>query len=333
MKKKLIQFFRVAAMATLALGWQPTLAAPIQLNMSELLPDNNFMVQNVKRFASAIAKETNGEVVIKVFPAGMLGFRGHEQMRAVRNGQVAMADIVASQQIAEEPLFGIEGIPFLIGSQGDLKILHKFVRPEFEKIAEGKYNQKILYMVPSPSQYLFLKTKTDKLAGFRGIKTRGADQNTVDICNAIGMTGVLIPLDELIPALGTGIVSGVATSATTAVDVEFWNNLKYIYPTNHTWSSNMVTINLDAWKKIPVPHQKTIEAIAARMEPEFWDISAKADGESLKKLTEEEMEIVQTPPAMMADIRKRTQPLMDAYLKRVPAAELIIRKYFSAVGR
>lgn len=112
MKKKLIQFFRVAAMATLALGWQSTLAAPIQLNMSELLPDNNFMVQNVKRFASAIAKETNGEVVIKVFPAGMLGFRGHEQMRAVRNGQVAMADIVASQQIAEEPLFGIEGIPF-----------------------------------------------------------------------------------------------------------------------------------------------------------------------------------------------------------------------------
>lgn len=333
MKEKLTRFFRAAAMATLTVWSQPALAAPIQLNLSELLPDGNFMVQNVKRFASTVSRETDGEVVIRVFSAGVLGFRGHEQMRAVRSGQVAMADIVASQQIAEEALFGIEGVPFLIGSQGDLRILHKFVRPEFEKIAERKYNQKILYMVPSPSQYLFLKIKADKLAGFQGIKIRGADQNTVDICNAIGMAGVLIPLDELIPVLTTGIISGVATSATTAVDVEFWNNLKYIYPTNHTWSSNMVTINLDAWKKIPLQHQKTIEAIAARMEPEFWDISAKADGESLKILTENEMEIVQIPQAMMADIRKRTKPLMDAYLKRAPAAAPIIKKYFSAVGR
>lgn len=333
MEKASFRLLRVIFITSLV-GWmQSIFAAPVQLNLSELWPDGNFMVQNVKRFASAVSRETKGDVVIKVFSSGALGFNGPEQIRAVRRGQVAMADIIASQQVAEDPLFGIEGVPFLVSSHGELRMLHKFARPALEKLAASKFNQKILYMVPSPSQYLFLKIKTDKLADFNKIRIRGADQSTVDICTAMGMTGVLIPLDGLIPALVTGMVSGVSTSATTAVDAELWNSLKYVYPTNHTWSSNMVTINLDAWKKIPAAHQKTIEAIAARMEPEFWEISAKADGESLKQLIESGMEVVQIPPAMMGDIRKRTKPLMDAYLKRAPAAEPIVKKYLSAVGR
>jgi TRAP-type C4-dicarboxylate transport system substrate-binding protein len=111
-----------------------------------------------------------------------------------------MADILTAQQIGDDPVFGTDGAPFLVSSPADLKALHKYLRPEFDKIV-AKYNQKILYMVPSPAQYMFLKVKTDNVAGLKGIKTRGADKNTVDTCNAVGMAGVQIPWGELIPAL------------------------------------------------------------------------------------------------------------------------------------
>lgn len=311
----------------------PAYAAPIQLNLADVLPDGNFMVQNAKRFADEVAKQTNGEVIINIRAGGSLGFKGPEQMRAVRDGMVPMADILLSQQIGDEPLFGIEGVPFLVSSQADLKALHKFVRPEFEKIAEKKYNQKILYMVPSPGQYLFLKTKTDKVDGLKGIKIRGADKMTVDTVTSIGMSGVLIPFGELIPALASGRVDGVATSATTGVDAKFWEFMKYVYPTNHTWSTNMVNINLDSWKKIPAQHQKTIEAIADKLEPEFWAVSANADVESLKKLNANGMEVVPVNAAMMTDMRKKATPLLDEYLKRAPAAEPFINQYLTATGR
>lgn len=311
----------------------PAYAAPIQLNLADVLPDGNFMVQNAKRFADEVAKQTNGEVIINIRAGGSLGFKGPEQMRAVRDGMVPMADILLSQQIGDEPMFGIEGVPFLVSSQADLKALHKFVRPEFEKIAEKKYNQKILYMVPSPGQYLFLKTKTDKVDGLKGIKIRGADKMTVDTVTSIGMSGVLIPFGELIPALASGRVDGVATSATTGVDAKFWEFMKYVYPTNHTWSTNMVNINLDSWKKIPAQHQKTIEAIADKLEPEFWAVSANADVESLKKLNANGMEVVSVNAAMMTDMRKKATPLLDEYLKRAPAAEPFINQYLTATGR
>ena len=330
-RRKLIATILAGAAATLLS--LPATADPIQLNMADVLPDGNFMVQNAKRFAEEVAKETKGEVIINVRPGGSLGFKGPEQMRAVRDGMVPMADILLSQQIGDEPIFGIEGVPFLVNSQADLRALHKFARPELEKIAATKYNQKILYMVPSPAQYLFLKTKTDQLDGLKNLKIRGADKMTVDTVSSIGMAGVLIPFGELIPALASGRVEGVATSATTGVDAKFWEFLKYVYPTNHTWSTNMVNINLNSWKKIPAHHQKTIETIAARLEPEFWAVSTNADVESLKKLTTNGMEVVPVSEAMFAEMRKRAAPLLEEYLKRAPAAAPFLKDYQESMGR
>lgn len=306
--------------------------AAMQLNLADVLPDTNFMVQNARKYAEAVDKATGGEVIINLRPGGSLGFKGPEQMRAVRDGLVPMADILTSQQIGDEPMFGTEGIPFLVGSQAELRSLHKFVRPEFDKLA-AKFNQKILYMVPSPAQYMFLKVKVATADGLKGIKIRGADKNTVDICNAVGMAGVMIPFGELIPALASGRVDGVATSATTGVDAKFWEFLKYVYPTNHTWSCNMVNINLDVWKRIPAAQQKAMEELAAKLEPDFWEVSAQADRDSIKKLSDNGMELVPVSAAMMGDIRKRAVSLQQEYLQRVPAAAPFVKQYLASLGR
>ena len=46
---------------------------------------------------------------------GQLGFKGPEQLRAVRDGLVPMADILNIQQVGDEPIMGVEGIPFISG--------------------------------------------------------------------------------------------------------------------------------------------------------------------------------------------------------------------------
>lgn len=306
--------------------------AATSLNLSSILPETNFQVRNAKRYAEELAKATGGDIAISVKPGGSLGFKGPEQMRAVRDGLVPMADVLTSQQIGDEALFGTDGIPFLVSSPADLKALHKYLRPEFEKIA-AKYNQKILYMVPSPAQYMFLKVKTDTVAGLSGIKIRGADKNTVDTCNAVGMAGVQIPWGELIPALASGRVDGVATSAASGVDGKFWEFLKYFYPTNHTWSTNMVNINLDTWKKISPASQKAMEDLAAKLEPEFWKVSADEDEVSLKVLREKGMELVPVSKTMSADMYKMAKPLTAAFMERVPASKPIIEAYLKDTGR
>ena len=119
----------------------------------------------------------------------------------------------------------------------------------------------------------------------------------------------------------------------SGVDGKFWEFLKYIYPTNHVWSSQIVTVNLDEWKKLKPEHRQAIEEVAKRLEPEFWAVSVKADTDSLNRLKEGGMEVVQIPDAMMKEFRARTAPLLDAFLKRVPAAEKPVRAYLAEMKR
>jgi TRAP-type C4-dicarboxylate transport system substrate-binding protein len=306
--------------------------AALKLPLATVWPDGNFHTVNVKRFAEEVKKATSGAVEIDVKSGGQLGFKGPEQLRAVRDGLVPMADILNIQQVGDEPMMGIEGIPFLVGSADELKVLQKHIRPEYEKIVL-KNNQTILYTVPWPTQYLHLKTKAEAIDSLKAVKIRVPDKNAQEMCNAIGMAAVLIPWGETIPALASGAVSGVSTSAVSGVDGKFWEFLKFFHATNHAWSSQIVTINNDTWKKISPANQKAIVELAQKLEPEFWVSSNQADKDSAKRLTEGGMQLVEVPTPMMAELRKRTASMTTDFYKRVPAAEKPIKAYLAEMNR
>ena len=268
-------------------------------------PDGNFHTKNCKLFAEEVGKVTNGQVQITVHAGGSLGYKGPEHPNAVRDGLVQMADILNIQQVGEAPLLGIEGVPFLVGNPDELKVLQKYAMPEFVKIAT-KYNQTILYTVPWPTQYIHAKVKTDKLDGLKGLKIRVPDRQAGDMVNALGMVGVQIPWGETVPALASGAVAGVTTSSVSGVDGKFWEFLKYFYPTNHVWSSQIVTINNDTWKKISATNQKAIMDLAAKLQPQFWQVASDADTTSSKRLVEGGMELIEVPPAMLKEMREKT---------------------------
>lgn len=300
--------------------------AETNLSLSDVLPDGNFQVENAKLFAESVSEATGGNVTISVIAGGALGFKGPDQLSAVRDGLVDMADINISQQAGLNPMFGAEGVPFLVTSMDELAEYHQYLRPEFEKLAE-KYNQKILYMVPSPAQYVYLKEEVDDIEDFRGIPVRGADKNTVDIITSIGMDGVVMPWGELLPALASGRVDGVATSATSGVDGKFWEFLDYIYPTNHTWGSNAVTINLDSWNKLSETDQSAIEKVAADLEPQFWEVSRQGDVDSIETMTENGMKLIPLSDELKAQIAERATSVQALFFERVPQAVPVVEAF------
>src|ERR1044071_8947096 len=72
-------------------------SAAVSLDLATVWPDGNFHTTNAKRFAEEVGKATNGEIKITVQAGGSLGFKGPEQLRAVRDGLVPLADILNIQ--------------------------------------------------------------------------------------------------------------------------------------------------------------------------------------------------------------------------------------------
>jgi TRAP-type C4-dicarboxylate transport system substrate-binding protein len=326
------QFSALTLSTATLLGASRPARAATSIDLSTVLPDGSFHTENAKRYAAEVLAATSGEVKITVHSGGALGFKGPDHLRAVRDGLVGMADIHASQQSGDEPIFAAETSPFLVGNLDELRVLHRHLRPLFDAAA-AKNNQKILYMVPWPSQYLFSKVKADNLEGLRNSKVRVSDRNVQDLCSAVGITPVLIPWVETIPALASGTISGVMTSAVSGVDGRLWEFVKYAYPTNHTWISQMVNINLDVWKKLTPAQQTAMTQIANRLEPLFWAQTSKVDSDSLAKLKSMGMEVMPVSAAMNAEMRRRTSGLLQAFEKNVPASKQPLTAYLAELKR
>src|SRR5215468_5224233 len=97
--------------------------AALKLPLATVWPDGNFHTINAKRFADEVKTATSGAIEIDVTSGGQLGFKGPEQLRAVRDGLVAMADILSVQQVGDEPIMGAESIPFISSSIEELRVL------------------------------------------------------------------------------------------------------------------------------------------------------------------------------------------------------------------
>lgn len=320
---------RITVIAAFAASVAATSAsAQTQWDMSIVWPEGNFHTQNAMAFANAVREATDGEVEITVHTGGALGIKGPEGMAAVRDGLVPIAEILLNQQVGEAPVLGIETLPFLAPSMSELALLHKFYRPKLDEVAAGM-NQKILYMVPWPGQAVFAPNPINTVEDLKGLTIRVVDSNGNDFFGALGATPIQMPWGEVVPSLAAGTIKGVTTSSSSGVDGAFWEFTKHMSTFNWQASSNIMSVNLDAWNALPAETQAAIEETAANLEGQFWLNSRAEDDKKLATLRENGVEVTAPSPELSAALMEKALPLWEAFKTRVPEAAPVIDAYLT----
>lgn len=290
-------------------------------------PAENYISVNARKFAEAVAAETGGSVAITTHPGGSLGFKGPEMFAAIRDGLVPIGDMLLQQQVGDEPLLGLQSLPYLMSSYEEQVAFQDFYRPLLDEVFTAA-NQKLLFTVPWPQQQVWLKKEIRGFGDFAGIKLRSSDPSATEIFKAAGMTPVQLPWGEVIPSLATGAIEGVGTSSPSAVDGSFWEFLSHGYTTRHTWNLNAVSVNLDAWNALSKDEQGKIEAVAKRMEPGFWQSAQDADAANMKKLADHGMTLGDLDEATRAELASRAAPIREAQLARMgPRAQAVVEAF------
>lgn len=325
---KMGNFATFTAVCALSLASTAALAETVW-DMSVVWPEGNFHTQNAMAFAQAVNEATDGDVTITVHSGGALGIKGPEGMAAVRDGLVPIADVLLNQQVGEAPVLGIETLPFMAPSMSELALLHKFYRPKLEEIAAGM-NQKVMYLVPWPGQAVYSPNKIEKVEDMKGMTIRVVDANGTAFFEALGATPIQMPWGEVVPSLAAGTIKGVTTSSSSGVDGAFWEFTKNMNTFNWQASSNMVSINLDAWNELSLETQAKIEEVAAQMEGQFWLNSRAEDAKKLAVLKEHGVEVIAPSPELQAALMEKAMPLWDEFKTRVPDAAPVIDAYLAA---
>ena len=324
-----------AVVSAVLLSWSlaATVLAETEWDLPLAWPEGNFHVENAKTFAKVVGQVTGGDVVINIHAGGSLGFKGPEMLNAVGDGLVPIGEMLLNQQVGEQKILGLETQPYLVEDLDQLAIFHKYFRPAVENVAAA-YNQKVLYVVPWPRQYVYTKAKAAGVADLAGIKIRTYNVTTTEMFNRIGMTSVQLPWGEVVPSLAAGTIDAVTTSASSGVDGKFWEFLTYMYPTNHVWSSNMVSVNLDAWNALTEGQRAAIEDAARMLEPLFWQVSRAEDAAKSKILNKRGVAMAEVPAEMLADMQAATEPMLAEALAELGAeGQAIIEGFIQEIGR
>jgi TRAP-type C4-dicarboxylate transport system substrate-binding protein len=301
----------------IALPWGPT----------------EFHTTNAQDFAKRVAEATSNRVQMTVHAAGSLGIKANETVRAIEDGTATMAEFAGFQNVGEVPLLGIESLPFLVDDYAQLKVMHSFVRPLWVD-SLAKRGNRVLYVVPWPSQNFYLKKPANTFADLKGTRMRTYDRVTAEMISKLGMVPQQMNNPDIVPALASGRLDAVMTSGTTAVAQKYWQFLKHTYTTNHLWASNLMVIGERTWSKISAADRAAIEKIAAEREPEYWKVSMAEHETRMKELLANGMTVEMPSKAMLDEMRKVTRPMWDDFASRNgPEAKKALDAFRTATGK
>src|SRR5215212_1057633 len=129
-----------------ALALTAPAAAQTKWNLPGAYPSDNPHTENLVLFAKDVADATGGKLQIAVHANASL-FKAPEIKRAVQTGQAQMGEVLISLHENEDPMYGLDVVPFLATSFDQAKKLWEATRPAIEKKL-GAQGVMVLMAVP-----------------------------------------------------------------------------------------------------------------------------------------------------------------------------------------
>lgn len=262
----------------------------------------NFHTVTAVEFAGCVKEATAGAVDIVPHPAGSL-FAGNDIKRAVQTGQAPIGERLISAHQNENPLFGVDSIPFLATSFDEHEKLWKAAGPAVAKVLDEQ-NLVYLYSVPWPPQGLYFKKEVNSIDDMKGVKFRSYSTATARIAELTGMLPVQIEAAELSQALATGVAESFMSSGATGFDQKVWEHLTHFYQVDAWLPRNIVFVNKDAWEGLDDPARAAVQDCAAKAKEAGLARSKEYTDTTIAGLKEHGMNVAVASEQMVGELKE-----------------------------
>ena len=306
------------ALAAVSLGLASGASAQTtKWNLPAAYALGNYHTENLVLFSKDVAAATGGKLEITVHGNASL-FKAPEIKRAVATGQAQMGEVLISLHENEDPMFGVDVVPFLATSFADAKKLDTASRALIEKklAAQGLM---LLFTVPWGPQGIYAKQDINKVEDMKGLKFRAYNAGTARIAELAGAQPVTVQAAELPQALATGVVNSYISSGSTGYDTKTWESLTHWYDTQAWIPKNVTFVNKAAFDALPKDQQDALLKAGKEAEARGWKTAEEKATWYVTELKAKGMK-VQPPSAELASgLKKFGEDLTASWLKKAGA--------------
>lgn len=270
-------------------------------------------------WAEKIAKESGGKLKIQPFWAMQLGGKAPQLLDQVRDGVIDIAWTLPGFTPGRMPRVEPFELPFVHKTAYSSTMAlqdyqEKHLAPDLKD-----YHPLLIHV---HAGFLFQTRKPIlKMADLKGLKLRAASRGGVWLLNALGATGIGLPLPQIPQALSKGVIDGVTLPYEIAPAVktpDLVSHFSTLAGSQPRLGTNVFTflMNRNSYEKLPNDLRKVIDDNSGRNIAEMagrnWD-AIEAPG--LKVVQSREKNKFHTIPAEeVARMKEAAKPVFDRWL-------------------
>jgi TRAP-type C4-dicarboxylate transport system substrate-binding protein len=287
---------------------------------------NNYHSENLVWFSDEVRKATGGALDITVHSGASL-FKLPEIKRAVATKQTQMGEVLLALHENEDPVFGLDTIPFLATSYPEAYKLWQAQKPQVAKKLDGQ-GILLLYAVPWAPNGIYTKKDLNSVDDMKGLKMRVYNVGTTRIAESVGAQAVTVQAAELSQAIATGTVNAFMTSSSTGVDSKVWEIMSHWYDAQAWIPKNITFVNKAAFLALDKAQQDAILKASAAAEERGWKLAPERAELHRNELKAKGMKVLEPSPELNAGLRKIGENLLKEWLQKAgPDGQAVIDAY------
>jgi TRAP-type C4-dicarboxylate transport system substrate-binding protein len=309
----------LAAIALTAVA-RPAVAQTTLTMSSWVSPQHHLTSVVLQGWANEVEKATHGRVKFQMLPKHPSAPPG--TFDAVRDGLVDVSYVTASYTPARHILPLMAELP----GSGDTALVNSIAYSRihwkhFQKVGEYKGVKLLGVFTHGPGQ-MFTKRTVNGVNDLQGLKIRTGGGIAEAVAKALGASAFVKPAPESYELLKGGVADGVFFPLESVIAFKLETVLEQatLFPGGMYSSSFGFFMNEDKWNRLPKPDQEAIEKLSgehlARRAGASWD---EADRKGLEGLKKSGVKIVNAEPGFVAEVRKRSAPIVEDWIKQASA--------------
>jgi TRAP-type C4-dicarboxylate transport system substrate-binding protein len=310
-----------AAAFALAAG-APGASAQTVLTMSSWVPPTHSLTRDVLVvWSQQVEKATNGRVKFEMLPKHPSAAPG--TFDAVRDGLVDVSFVTASYTPARHPLPLMAELPGAGATAEINSIAFSRIHWKYFQAANEYKGVKLLgVFTHGPGQMFTVKKQVQSVADLAGLKIRTGGGISEASAKLLGASPFVKPAPESYELLSSGVADGTFFPSESIVSFKLDKVVKYatFFPGGFYSSSFGFFMNEDKWNKLSKQDQDAIMSVSgealAKLAGRSWDAADHGGVEAMKAAG---VTIIDASPAFVADVRQRTAPLVQDWIKSANA--------------
>jgi TRAP-type C4-dicarboxylate transport system substrate-binding protein len=295
MKRTRRRFAAGAAAVPIVFG-VPTLvrgAPRHEIKMATLAPKNSAWMKAFESFGREVTQRTDGEVVFRFYPGGVLGDEG-VMISKVRTGQIDGAAVTALGLGHIDKQVLMLQLPMVFRNYRQLDHVRSTMSPSFEALLETQ-GFKLGAWGDVGFIYVFsnhpIRVPTD--ASKSKFWVWSAAPGVKKIADVVGFNGVELDFPDVLPSLQTGMIDAFANSPYGAIALQWYTKVRYVTNLRLAMGVGASVVSMKLWEKATDDIRQVVTEVTASTQKKLLAAIRRSNAKAVKTLQNKGIAVIE----------------------------------------